>query len=73
MTWSAVFEDLSTLIGKVLLNSLHCALISPLEEASGGGCREASSTIHAALRMDTHWAECHADDCLAIGRVHITL
>ena len=71
MTWSAVFEDLSTLIGKVLLNSLRCALISPQDVASNGIATEMLSTIYAALRMDAHWADCCAEDCMAIGKVDI--
>lgn len=71
MTWSAAFEDLSILIGKVLLNSLRCALISPQDEASCGRDTEVLSAIYAALRMDAHWADCCADDCMAIGRVDI--
>ena len=67
-TWSAAFEALPTLIGKVLLNGIKCYIVElittePSSIASASSQPKSEETpryecfheVHQALRMDTEW------------------
>jgi len=73
-TWSAVYEDLSTLAGKVLLNSIRCELLSLYKDKDGSvEAAELSfedlSTVYAALCMDDIWTQRCAEVSLEIRKV----
>lgn len=62
LTWSSAFQDLSTLIGMVLLNEIHCALVNVKEDkAATEASLDRFHAIHQALLMDPDWQEKNAE------------
>lgn len=68
LTWSSAFEDLSTLIGKALLNSITCVLVtSDHGEIEMNNIYDKFHAVYQALRMDSEWL--HSAECCMIDEL----